>query len=538
MAVLKKAEAQGVETFRATLRAAVLKDPYLLAFILGYDTEDHRWSPVHVWALRTKIPQLRAKKGAQVLWLQTRGTYKTAILSEIGLTWAVLSEPTQTHGIGSWKLNVSRNILRQVRRNLNHPVLYWLFPDILYPDNDAMADRWNEDAIAVKGNNGKDATLVAFSVESPPVSLHFSGICMLDDVVERRNTRTAYSIQQVKTTMTDVRNWRGGPRSQIWACGTIWDEEDWHVSLINNPDWTVIRLPAEAIAPNLDSGPRPPKTPFNLRPGDLYFPTVKSREELEADRRSMVGYHFDTQIQVMVAAKGSHTWGRELVQNYWRDLPFPFDAFGFVDLATDKRSKLTKENMDAMDETAAGIWLAERTTLYRLFLVDGIAGQISPTFLVRKLYDWQEEWNCLWFIEEVSGFQYFDNIIQAEAQSRGYMLRHRVLTGKDRHGEAKNDRIWGADPFLRAKRLLTKDPATCDSDEQRDFFQSYEHQLLRHPRSNQRDILDLVADAAKFAIPQAAAPRSLADTTRRDIALARTAEEESEGHMIDRDLGI
>lgn len=469
---------------RRATRSAILRDPYVLASILGYDKSPHTWDPIH-HALLAKQLEYHGTPGAQVLWLCPRGTYKTA-LEEIDITWSILRDPNIRIGLGSWKFDVANRILRKVRGNLENEVVRWLFPDVV-PDP-AEAEKWTESELVVtRSSAAKDATLTAFSVESMPTSLHFDRT-YLDDVVERRNAFTEDGILKTKQILADVRSIRATPASQIYVRGTLWDPEDWHHSLMSRPDWTVERHPAQ-----LEDYDDPKSCPVECEAG-LVYPSVKPLDVLEADLRDMGTWHYGGQIRLKIDSAEGSAWNREQVQNYYHldDLPLGARLYCFVDLAT--------EALEDPDDTVFLVVAAGQGDLYPIYIVDGWAGTCSPDEAAKRLFDLYERWEAPATIEEIGAFQWFERTLQLEAHKRQYMVPHDQIRHREGGGDVK-ERIRNCDSWFRDLRIKTRNPADIEDEALREFFQRYERQALRWPRVSHDDILDCLADACIRALP-------------------------------------
>lgn len=486
--LLLLADAGSDATRRAMLREACRLDRYILAYLLGYDDDAHRWDAWHLWAIRERIPQLRAVPGLQSAWFCPRGTYKTA-LEEVDVTWSALHEPDKSFGVGSWKLDVATMITRAVKRNLEHPAIAWLYPDVVWPVGKERAV-WREDEMTVRRSKtaAKDSTVWAFALEAPATARH-SDRLYLDDVVERRNTATEHQLLKVAQTMRDIRSLRVGPESQIEVRGTFWDPEDWYqTAIVGNPVWVVERHPAIAEAGN----------PVGAEIGAALFPSAKPLVVLDADRAQMGTYHFGCQMMLEVASAADAVFNRTDVLRYFTpdDMPRRFSSYMVLDLANED-----PEDEDP-DYTAMGLFLAAPPgPAYNIYIRDGRAQQRwSWPNVAATAFDWHEQWGCSLYVEEVGAFRAFERSLLHEAERRGYMIPHVRLQRDPGSGGKVKNRIRELEPWYERHRVLTRDPGLVEP-EARVFFELYERQALRWPRVRHDDVLEIVSDATRVCVP-------------------------------------
>ena len=476
-------------TRRVMIREACRMDRYLLAYILGYDDDAHRWDAWHLWAIRTRIPQLRAIPGCQSAWFCPRGTFKTAI-EEVDITWSALQAPDRSFGVGSWKLDVAVMITRAAKRNLEHPVIQWLYPDVVWVLGKERAV-WREDEMTLrrtKGGASKDATIWAFALEAPATARHADRL-YLDDVVERRNSMTEHQLLKTAETMRDIRSLRVGPESQVEVRGTFWDTEDWYqTAIMGNPAWMVERHPAIAEAGN----------PVGVPEGAALFPSSKPLDVLEADRSQMGTYHFGCQMLLEVSSAEDVAFDRTDIVRYFvpDDMPRRFSAYMVLDLANEDPES------DDPDYTALGLFLAAPPgPNYNVYIRDGRARQRwSWSEVAVTAFDWHEQWGCSLYVEEVGAFRAFERSLLHEAERRGYMIPHVRLQRDPGSGGRVKNRIREIGPWYERHRVLTRDPGLVEP-EARTFYELYERQALRWPRVKHDDVLEIVSDATRVCIP-------------------------------------
>lgn len=487
-----------LEDFRVALARAVERDRYILAVLLGYDDEDHRWDLFHLWAIRRRIPELRAIPGCQSFWFCPRGTYKTA-LEEVDLTWSCLFEWRKTFGVASWKLDVAGRIVRSVKKNLQHPVLYWLFPERLWENPRRADEKWSDTELTVKrpGVAAKDATLTAFALEAPATSLHFDRL-YLDDVVEKRNSSTEFQIEKVKDTLRDIRSLRVNRNSQIEGRGTVWDPDDWHcTSVLKGTSWVVERHPAIVERP--EEYPDAAPAPVPVGDDRCLFPYTKPLDVLVEDEAQMGPWHYRCQMLLRVEAVGDAAWTRDQVEHFYdpNDLPKAWRPYLFLDLATEDPES------DDPDDTALLLVVAGPPgPHYKLWLVDGRAKQRwAWSDVAKTIFDWSEAWGASLYYEAVSAFQSFNHALHAEAQKRGRTVPALVMKREPGSGGAVKERIKVLDAWLPQGRIVTRDPQTVEDADSRHFFEVYLRQATRWPRTAHDDVLEMVSDAARLALP-------------------------------------
>jgi hypothetical protein len=485
------------DDLRNLLRAAILEDRYFLAVLLGYDTEDHPWDDFHIWWLNTRLPQIHATPGAQVLLLQPRGTYKTTCVI-VDAVYCGLRWPELTQGISSWRLGVSTAILQAVRKQFERLILRWTFPDIVPVPRDTL---WTERAFTLKRKSPTlDPTFLAFSLESGATGHHFD-VIRPDDPVEWSNSRTDQAVQNTCQALADLPSIRSTPSAKILVSGTLWDQEDWYHKLMQNEGWTIERHPAVVEDPREYADAAKPPAVLGLKPGELLFPKAKPRERLEEDYRTYGAWAYGAQISLRITAALNAAWSTQMVRNYGTldQLPLSWAAYHVVDLAADG---------SCQSWITTGLALPDK----KWFIADCYGGNPTPVQLVDRLFHLVDEWGGTCIIEEIGGFAYLESTIIQEEHKRGRNLPRRIIPSRQK---GKVDRIWSLDHYFRELRIITRSPEEVPP-ESKEFFEAHERAALRWPNTAMKDSLDTLADLIEFGVaPMAAAADPHAATKRK-----------------------
>lgn len=497
-----------VEGLKEALRQGCLGDGYVLARLLGYDDPSWHWDNVHLWIMNELLPSWREEAGGQFFLFAPRGTGKTA-LEEVEIVQEILRNPNVTIGVGSWELKVAERITRAVKNQLEKPILQWLFPGILPTERERRGNiKWTEDMMTVKrsGTATKDATLSAFSLQSPATSQHFD-LVLLDDVVEAENSKTEDSLNAVKRAMRDMRSLRKTPQSRIECRGTMWDPEDWHCGVIMQSGyWKKTVIPALLEDPAVVKEPFKPE--FSLEVGSLepwgpirgylktpIFPSVKPLSALEIDLVEQGEYHFTGQMLGKLHEAGGAYWPEPCLYFDETRLEPPFASYQFADLAVEKQS----QGESTGDDNVLILVHAFPGLEYPLWLWDIYIAQTWGD-LARRIFDNYEEWGAPATIEEIGAFQNFEATFQEEARRRGKMVPHSAVKHRRDGGRVKN-RIKDCGRFFEGGRILSRNPASCKSPAQQEAFLKYERQKRRWPKVAHDDILDCLTDACMYALP-------------------------------------
>ncbi|HQO21003.1 MAG TPA: hypothetical protein PLA03_11660 [Acidobacteriota bacterium] len=483
----------------ALIKAAILRDRYILAKFLGYDDARHPWDPLHIYLTRDFIPQVEAQENYWAAWFGPRGTYKTSI-EEVAIIANILKNPSITIGIGSWKLDVAERIVTSVRSKLENEDFIRLFPEILYKDPANKAPLWKTRAFTVKRPEGiREATMTAFSLESMPTSQHFDKI-YCDDVVERRNTNTIEAIEKTKEIVQDLPSLLVRGQGSIEARGTFWDLEDWHVkTLLNSKLWQVFRMSAIADEHCFN--------PLGTAKGELMFPSVLNWKTLEDFKAAMTEFHFGCQflLQAETDSGGGHLPGKLEYyapdQNGWpKDVDKSSPVYIMCDLGTGTADGDGK-GKDPDDCAIAVMTIGGSRTDYSLLVVDGIAKNMGWHETAEWLYFFHQKWGGIAGIEEIGTLKAFEDTLLHEAANRGYVLPHFAIKGKSSGGGPVKESIKILEQFTRYGRLKIRPAQSCSGDT-REFFQKIEYQFRRWPKVLHDDVLDAISMGASHIIPQ------------------------------------
>jgi hypothetical protein len=179
---------------KAAVRRLIKADRYyLLVRILG------RTDCLHPW-IYARCREVEANPDGYIdIW--AREHYKSTIITFAGIIQEVLCNPEITIGIFSHTKSTAEKFLLQIKQEFEtNRILKWAFPDILYGNPEAEAQKWSvKNGIVVKRqNNPKEGTLEAWGlVDGMPTGAHFR-LMVYDDVVTDKSVNTPEQI--MKTT--------------------------------------------------------------------------------------------------------------------------------------------------------------------------------------------------------------------------------------------------------------------------------------------------------------------------------------------------
>lgn len=182
----------------------------------------HRCDALHPW-LFARCREVEADPDGHLdLW--ARYHFKSTIITFAGVIQEVLCDPELTVAIFSFKADIARAFLVQIKRELDcNEYLRGLFPDVLWSDSKREAPKWSEaeGLIVRRKSNPKEATIEAHGlVDGQPTSRHY-GLLVYDDVVTDKSvtspeqilkTTAAWELSDNLGSHLGVRKWHVGTR--------------------------------------------------------------------------------------------------------------------------------------------------------------------------------------------------------------------------------------------------------------------------------------------------------------------------------------
>lgn len=203
--------------------------------------------------------------------------------------------------------------------------------------------------------------------------------------------------------------------------------------------------------------------------GTLLFPKRLSKEFLENQRRTMGSYIFANQYQNEVIPDDQKTFKPHWLRKYTA-LPTNTYRFGFIDPAIGQLKHHDYTAITIVDVDSDGVWYLRVANRYRL----------TPTEIVSKMFEIQEEWNLKGLGVEAQAYQEALLYLVSEKMRRDQKTI--PVTGIKRTQVSKQTRILALVPRFEWGRLLISQGMTDFEDEYGSF-----------PRGSHDDILDSLA---------------------------------------------
>ena len=203
------------------------------------------------WNLVCKKLNEQRKKSIR-LWLLPRGHFKTTILTIGQGVRLQLNNPAIRIAIVSGVLANAQTMVTAIGSHyLTNDKFRLFFPDWCPVKPQAPETVWTKSNIEVPnrysdgGLRVMENTFEAFGADSTLTSRHFDWI-ILDDLVTRENTTTAEQMEKIKDFFKACFPLRDNPRTPMDVVGTIWDDNDLYMDMIEGQfgeDIEVIKFP-------------------------------------------------------------------------------------------------------------------------------------------------------------------------------------------------------------------------------------------------------------------------------------------------------
>jgi hypothetical protein len=428
------------------------------------------------------------------LYLLPRNSFKTTIITCARNVQRILNHPDIRILIASNKLENAADMLSGIKAMLQHPLMIWAFPDILWADPAKQAEKWTEGAISVKRKRGRGNTVEVIGEGGELTSKHFHHITM-DDVVGRENSQTremlGNTIQFVRLAMSLVDD----PKtSTIDYIGTPWHYADAYAWLREQKARHGMLL-GEYITPCWR-----PATPEE--PGAVDSDAVAAALGLAAPGFGWVVPSFPERLDVPTLLRTRAEKGpSEFAAQYLLD-PVSADTVVF------SRTKIERVKRSAVP---AGLWTvmtvdpaisdkkwADYSALAvvgwdrenQMWVQDLRQGRWSESRLIEEVYAAVNRHPGIMAVgfEAISFAKLFQPLFAAEGEKRGHVLPLLKLPRETR--QTKNVRIRMLEPPWAARQIKVVED--CPALEEL----LYDAERWRPDAENARDdLLDALADS-------------------------------------------
>jgi len=438
------------------VRWLALRDRYfLLTCVMGHAYAANRW-------VFDRCREIDADPDGNLdLW--SRFHFKSTIITLAGSVQEILRDPEITIGILSYNKPLSHKFVDQIRKELEKPTLYALFPDILHAKPPRL--NWStQNGITVKRKgNPKEPTVCGSGlVDGQPTGMHFR-LRIYDDVVVKESVSSPEQI--AKTTAA----WE-----LSLALGVAEGGREWYAGTrYHTSDTYSVMLARGAVKPRI-----------RLCVDARGEPTLMTPAALAELRGKM----------------GSSTWAAQMMQNPlgdgnktfnddWWNVYFTRPAAGQMRVAVIIDSANAKKKTS--DYTT--MWVVGLCADGNYYLLDGVHDRLDLSERTDALFKLVKEWRPECVFWEQVGCQCDAEHVRLEQDNRAWHFRIEELT----QHVAKNDRIRWLEPTFRSGRIwlpvrmMKRQADGTDRDLMGDL---YRDEYQTHPVCRHDDMLDDLAN--------------------------------------------
>lgn len=438
------------------VRWLALRDRYfLLTCVLGNRFAANRW-------VFDRCREVEADPDGHLdLW--SRYHFKSTIITLAGAVQEILRDPEITIGIFSFNKATAYKFVDQIRRELEKPTLYALFPNILWEKPPKL--NWStQTGLTVRRKaNPKEPTVFGSGlVDGQPTGMHFR-LRIYDDVVTKDSVTSPEMIAKTNEAweLSLALGMPDGGRE--WYVGTRYHSADTYSEIMRR----------QAAQPRI-----------RLCVDEDGNPTLMSRESLETERRKM----------------GPSTWAAQMLQNPLGagNKTFKDDWWNVYLTMPARRTMRRAIIIDSANEKKrtsdyTTMWVIGMHADQNYYLLDGIHDRLNLGERTDALFGLVKLWSpeCV-FWEQVGAMSDAAHV-RLEQDRRGW---HFKIVELDQH-VPKNDRIRWLQPTFESGRLwmpvklMKRQLDGTDRDLVQDLFRD-EYQT--HPVCRHDDMLDDLAN--------------------------------------------
>lgn len=452
----------GTKQQQALMKALALRDLYfLLVYVLKRQDVRHDW-------LYARCMEVQKNPNGFVdLW--ARDHRKSTIIT-FGMTIQdVLRNPEETVGIFSHTRKAAVAFLVQIKNEFqDNPLLYQLFPDVLYENPVREAKQWTQDAITLKRTtNPKEATIEAWGlIEGQPIGRHFT-LMVYDDVITDEECTNPEMIQKATDAWAMSTNLVSSGRCRVRYIGTRYHLYD---------TWSEI-IKREAATPRVH-----PATDNGKADGSPVFLTQAALDE----KKKQGSYIFSCQQLLNPIAEEDQTFRNEW-KRFWVPAQAGWDGMNVYIIVDPAGGKKRKRN----DFTS--MWVVGANKDHNYYAIEMIRDKMNLTERAAKLFELHEKYRPLAVGYEEYSMQADIEHIKYEQEQRKYRFDIIPLGG---NSVSKEDRIKSLVPLFEFGRVYL--PFSCPytdsqgktSDLTRVFF---EQEYDAFPVLMHDDMLDCLA---------------------------------------------
>lgn len=407
-----------------------------------------------------------------------RGAAKTTTLTLAYTAFHIAHNPHHSHLLIQSEDTSAKDNTAQIADLIEyHPAWKSAFPHIVPDKNvgwrtngyeikrtDMPYDEWR--ALCVK-TKGKDPTFLGLGYRSSAViGKHPTGLLLIDDIHNERNTRSARELDLVRTTLTGTILPTMNPETRLIVIGTPWVPNDILAYLKSTGRFMSIKTPVFSVGEGL----RPSPTPLPTWPQRFNTESIQKIKQTVGDLEFARMYLLDLE-----SAAGTHLQ-RDWLQKYPQSA---IDASWPVYIGVDYASTADKTDTKNRDYFTIAVGRA-RPNQEGIILVDGYRGHVSQGEALHKLAQIAERYPTL-------------QIIGVESVGKGEEFRHLLhretglpIQPVHPRGKSKGYRFEiGMAPFFQRGNVLL-------SDQDHPFIHAFIDEWVHWPQAPHDDTLDAV----------------------------------------------
>lgn len=329
-------------------------------------------------------------------------TGKTEQLSIGRVVWELGTNPAHTIAIISGSGPMAEKIGGAIRREIeSNPVVREVFPDL--KPSTGRTQKWTDKAFRVKNAppGQKDPSVQCIGVGGPVLGSRLS-LVVLDDVLTKENTLTAYRRQAIKEWFFSTITGRLLAIGRVWALGNAWYGDDLLHELGERRGYAMHRF---EVYREVDGAGHPDPT-------SLAWPQKWSLDRIRRFIRENLLHEARRQLRSLKYSAGIGKWQEE-----WFDRAFhagegktfldrwvgSWPTFCGVDLGASER--------EGSDETCFFVIAHDPETNTKLPIFVETTRLTAPE-IVKRMKELHRRYGCLFIVENVAAQVYLEQFVR------------------------------------------------------------------------------------------------------------------------------
>lgn len=438
------------------IRWLTLRDRYfLLTCVLGRPDAANRWC-------FDRCREVEADPDGYLdLW--SRFHYKSTIITLAGAVQEILRDPDITIGILSYNNALAAKFVDQIRKELERPALFALFPDILWEKPPALNWSTQKGLVVKRKSNPKEPTVSGYGlVDGQPIGSHFK-LRIYDDIVVPASVSTPEQIQKTTTAWELSLALGTSDGGRAWYAGTRYHQADTYSEMIRRRAVTERRHICEDADGN---------------------PTMMSREALDKIRQTFGPYTYAAQMLQDPLGEGTRTF-----KDDWWNVYFQMPARNTMRVAI----LIDSANAKKKSSDYTTMWVVGWGEDRNYYVLDGIHDRLNLVERTDALFELVKTWRPDKVFWEQIGAMSDAAHVRFDQDLRGYHFNIVEIGQK----VPKNDRIRWLQPTLQRGglwfpvQMLRRQADGETKDLMRDLF---DDEFRAHPVCRHDDMLDDLAN--------------------------------------------